>query len=182
MIAYQLSLITSNSLREINTLSLKLTTRDIIIDSALPIDHSYKRDKELFVENYNKFQHFSVYFSVYRNECEEKLAVIYCFSVDKVENKLNHNYDLLNLTEKVWKIKYKAFRPRLFEDIARVPKFFSTRPERIMKIQKLHCAVQCYDWGCVGESSLVANLKKSADSNFIIEKKPYAECLPCIFR
>lgn len=44
-----------------------------------------------------------------------------------------------------------------------------------MKIQKLHCAVQCYDWGCVGESSLVANLKKSADSNFIIEKKPYAE-------
>ncbi|VDN17974.1 unnamed protein product [Gongylonema pulchrum] len=43
-------------------------------------------------------------------------------------------------------------------------------------MKKLVCAVQTYDWGRPGSASEVANLKRAADTHFVIdEKKPYAE-------
>lgn len=41
---------------------------------------------------------------------------------------------------------------------------------------ELKCAVQSYDWGKRGINSIVADLKKSANPDFVIdEQKPYAE-------
>lgn len=45
-----------------------------------------------------------------------------------------------------------------------------------MIVEKLTCAVQCYDWGCPGIKSLVARFRSLADTTFVIEdSKPYAE-------
>lgn len=45
-----------------------------------------------------------------------------------------------------------------------------------MKLEKLICAVQTYDWGRLGNASTVACLRQSADKHFVPdESEPYAE-------
>uniref|UniRef100_A0A0N5AKN8 mannose-6-phosphate isomerase n=1 Tax=Syphacia muris TaxID=451379 RepID=A0A0N5AKN8_9BILA len=45
-----------------------------------------------------------------------------------------------------------------------------------MVLEKLRCAVQCYDWGVYGNKSLVARLMECGNANFRSDpNKPYAE-------